>query len=449
MRIPPAKREPELIAVENRRIRGASGCSYPARTVCAADPKLLRLAWIGPMPTVHGGVPAMATCQLVGLTGAGAQVEAFVSSPSGDLPDVLRAQPGLVVHPQATRWRYGRWYSRADITAHVSGAAARAAHLRRVGAQVLARHAAEPFDVVYQFSMPELLALHGRRGRLPPVVVHPEVHAAGELRWHHRERGLALQAETVLRHGAMRSMLAARSAIQRADLSSADLVVAPSRRFAELLREDCGVAPARIRVVPNPVDLVRFSPADGPPRDRPRRVMFVSRIAVRKGVDAIVELSHRIADLDGEVMIEVLGDRSMWSDYRHLLAGLNPATSIALGHVGGDELLDRLRDASVLLQPSRYEPFALTVGEALACGTPVITSDEVGATEDVDPRAAVRVPAGDAGALERALRELLTAVSEPVAERELRALARAEAVRLLAPDVVGRQLVAALEELIG
>ena len=173
--------------------------------------------------------------------------------------------------------------------------------------------------------------------------------------------------------------------------------------------------------------------------------MFVSRIAVRKGVDAIVELSHRIADLEGQVMIEVLGDRSLWSDYRHLLAGLNPVTSVAVGHVGGDELRERLRGATVLLQPSRYEPFALTVGEALACGTPVITSDEVGATEHVDPRVGLRVPAGDVAALERALRGYLAAVAEPAAERELRALARAEAERLFAPDVVGRQLAAVLD----
>ena len=166
---------------------------------------------------------------------------------------------------------------------------------------------------------------------------------------------------------------------------------------------------------------------------------------MRKGVDAIVELSHRIADLEGEVMIEVLGDRSLWSDYRHLLRALNPTTSVAIGHVAKEDLSERLRGATALLQPSRYEPFALTVAEALACGTPVITSDEVGATEDVDPRVGVRVAAGDVAALERALRDMLTAVQDPATETELRSLARAEAKRLFAPDVVGRQLAAELE----
>jgi glycosyltransferase involved in cell wall biosynthesis len=409
----------------------------------------MRIAWIGPLPTSQGGVPYMATLQLLGLIEAGAEVEMFVGSVDTQIPAVLRSQSRLVAHSQATRWRYGRWYSRTDVAKHMSGAAARANQLRRVGADVVARHQVHPFDLIYQFSMPELFALYGRRRQIPPVVIHPEVHAAGELRWHHRERALARGAESRSRHLAVRSMLVARSAVQRRDISHADLVIAPARRFAALLRQDYGVPHERIRVVPNPIDVQRFQPGDGPPRTGPRKVLFVSRIAVRKGVDAVVELSHRIADLEGEVMIEVLGDRSLWSDYRHLLTALNPATSVAIGHVTKEDLRQRLQSATALLQPSRYEPFALTVGEALACGTPVITSDEVGATEEVDPRVGVRVAAGDVAALERALRCMLMAVQDPATESELRTLSRAEATRLFAPDVIGRQLAGELEEFVG
>jgi glycosyltransferase involved in cell wall biosynthesis len=404
----------------------------------------MRLAWIGPLPSLEGGVAAMATQQLIGLADAGIEVEAFVSSHAAAVPDVLRSRPGLLVHPPATRWHYDRWYSRNDIAQHVSGAGARTAQLRRIGGEIVARHEQHPFDAVYQFSMPELFALHGRRRRLPPVAVHPEVHAAGELRWHDRERALSIGSASAGRHLAVHAMLAARSAVQHADLSRADLVIAPARRFAELLHEDCGVPRERLRVVPNPIDTDRFRPGAGPPRDRPRRVLFVSRIAARKGVDTIVALSHRIADLEGRVVIEVLGDRSLWSDYRHLLAGLHPKTALVLGHVPNDGLAARLQSATAVLQPSRYEPFALTVGEALACGTPAITSDEVGATEDVDPRVGIRVAADDVDAYERALRTLLATVEDPVAEDELRAVARAEALRLFATDVVGRRLAAEL-----
>jgi glycosyltransferase involved in cell wall biosynthesis len=408
----------------------------------------MRIAWIGPLPGSEGGVPSMAAQQLIGLAAAGVEIEAFVGTAAKRFPEAVRTLPGVVAHAHTTRWRYDRWYSNTDTTKQLSGAAVRAAQLRRIGTNVIVRHEDEGFDLVYQFSMPEFVAMYGRRRRLPPLVVHPEVHAAGELRWHTRERSIALGYESRPKHAGVRLMLAGRSAIQRADLSSADLVIAPARRFGELLQQDCGVQPERIRVVPNPIDVERFLPGADPPRDSPRRLLFVSRIAVRKGVDTIVELSHRIADLEGEVVIEVVGDGSLWSDYRHLLKDLHPGTSIVVGHVANHVMHARLQGATALLQPSRYEPFALSVGEALACGTPVITSDEVGATEDVDPRVGVRVAAGDAAAMERALRDLLAAVEDPNIEHQLRVLSRAEAQRLFAPDVVGRRLAGELEAFI-
>jgi glycosyltransferase involved in cell wall biosynthesis len=391
----------------------------------------------------------MAAQQLIGLADAGVAIEAFVGAAPDRFPETIRAHPGVEVHPQTTRWRYDRWYSNKDISKHVSGAVIRAAQLRRIGVAVAARHEISPFDLVYQFSMPELFAIYARRRRLPPIVVHPEVHAAGELRWHHRERSLAMGPESAAKHTAVRSMLAVRSAIQRRDIGSADIVVAPAARFGELLQLDYRVAAERIRVVPNPIDVQRFMPGAGPRHGEPRRILFVSRIAVRKGVETIVDLSHRVADLEGQVVIEVLGDRSLWSDYRHLLHDLHPGTAVAVGHVANAVLRERLQSATALLQPSRYEPFALTVAEALASGTPVITSDEVGATENVDPRVGVRVPAGDAAAMERALRNLLVAVGDPTTEAQLRALSRAEAERLFAPDIVGRQLAQVLETFVG
>ena len=76
------------------------------------------------MPSSEGGVPSMATQQLLGLSAAGVEIEAFVSSHAAALPVVLASRPGLVVHPPVTRWHYDRWYSRNDIAQHVSGAGA-------------------------------------------------------------------------------------------------------------------------------------------------------------------------------------------------------------------------------------------------------------------------------------------------------------------------------------
>ena len=54
-----------------------------------------------------------------------------------------------------------------------------------------------------------------------------------------------------------------------------------------------------------------------------------------------------------------------------------------LGHRDGEALAQAYRDAHILLVPSLYEPWGLVVHEGLAHGLPVITTDQVGAGDDL------------------------------------------------------------------
>lgn len=68
--------------------------------------------------------------------------------------------------------------------------------------------------------------------------------------------------------------------------------------------------------------------------------------------------------------------------------------------------LYRLADIFVL--PSEREPWGLAVNEAMACGTAVVVSDQVGAAFDlVDATCGAVFPAGDTKALTQALRQVL------------------------------------------
>jgi glycosyltransferase involved in cell wall biosynthesis len=116
-----------------------------------------------------------------------------------------------------------------------------------------------------------------------------------------------------------------------------------------------------------------------------------------------------------------------------------------LGAVEPEELGPLYRGAAVVVQPSRYEPFALTVGEALAAGTPVVATDEVGASEFVEGPACVRYLAADRAALEAAVRRMIE--RERTDGPALRREARAQAERAFAPDVVAEALLTQLERL--
>ena len=91
--------------------------------------------------------------------------------------------------------------------------------------------------------------------------------------------------------------------------------------------------------------------------------------------------------------------------------------------------------------PSRYEPFALTVAEALASGLPVVVSDQVGAREGVDGRVCRVFADGDLDSFESSVRGLLDDLKS--GERDgLSRIARGEAERLFASDAVAQQLAA-------
>jgi glycosyltransferase involved in cell wall biosynthesis len=85
-----------------------------------------------------------------------------------------------------------------------------------------------------------------------------------------------------------------------------------------------------------------------------------------------------------------------------------------LGRVSDQELAELYRGARCLVYPSLYEGFGIPVLEAMACGTPVVTSAG-GATEEVAGGAAVLVDPHDPAAI-------TAGIEEAVARRvELRA----------------------------
>jgi len=405
----------------------------------------LRIAFVTPEPIPNGGVPGAAVLIARGLAELGHEVDCWTTMEQRIDPGWADVS-GLTLHLVESPFRWGRWYTNSrvrPITTNLVLLGSKAWATPALVRRLLAEHRRRPYDVVYRFSTLELVGFGRHLRRLPPLVVHPEVHAAGELRWLRNEEHLARRCHGVVQRSLVRTVLEVRSRRQRHDVQRVAGVIAPSHRFAELLAADYDVDPRHIAVVPNPIDVERFRPAPRPEGPRRVRLTYVGRAAVRKGIDALVELSHRLDDRAEEVEIQVIANASLWSDYRPLLADLNPRIATVLGPRFNQQVAEALAQSDLLLQPSRYEPFALTVAEALASGTPVVTTDEVGAAEGVDARCLDAVPAGDIDALERAVR---ARIDDVLAGRdaEARRIARSEAERLFAPERVCAALADAL-----
>jgi glycosyltransferase involved in cell wall biosynthesis len=351
----------------------------------------------------------------------------------------IEPTPGLRIIERQAGWSWGKWYSRTKIRAMFSGTASRSISHVILNLKLLREHRRRPYDAVYQLSTTELFLL-GRVGRFaPPIVVHPCTHAAGELRWHRAEERYARQVERKSTHSVARGWLTFRSRVQPAELSRAAVVLGLSERFNELLHQDYGVPRDKLRVVRTPVDLERFTPEGSRAQHEKRTLLFISRISTRKGVEEIIELSHRLDDLSDSVRLLVIGGPTQWSNYTAHLDRLNPKVAEYLGGVSSDQLPGMMRAAAMLVVPSRYEPGSIATAEALACGLPVVLSDEVGAGEVVDGPHARRHAAADVGGLEAAVRSLLTSIQ--TSETALRAAARLNAEEQFAPAGVVKELV--------
>jgi glycosyltransferase involved in cell wall biosynthesis len=408
------------------------------------------VAWLGVTPTTDGGVPYAATQSLLALCDQGVQLDCYVTAPPHELPAVLLRRPEITFYERQSWWQWDRWYSRRSLSAMYSGLLARSMMQYRLAAMIASRHARRPYDVVYQFGPIELQGLGLLRRRLPPIVLHPGTHAAGELRWYRREAHLARRAgESRRRRALVHGLLSLRTRVQRRDMRRARLTVAVSAVFARDLARDYQIGPEALSVVYYPVDLERFHPGEASPSpDDPLKVVFVAAMTVRKGVEMVVELSRRLHDLTGEVRIELVGAARQWSDYRPLLRDLDPQVAHWWQELEPEELAELRRITDAAVQPSHFEPGAIAFIEALASGTPVVASDAVGPAESVDPCCCRVFPAGDVDAFEVAVRELIADMRGPERER-IRQTARAEAERLFGRAPVGEGLVAALERAAG
>jgi glycosyltransferase involved in cell wall biosynthesis len=405
----------------------------------------LRIAWLGPAPGEDGGVPGVTTELLQGLTALGHRIDCFFPSSGQEVPARLAGNESIEFIWGTAEWQWDRWYSRSRITAFASGMFARGLASLRLRRKIARRHRQLPYDLVYQFSSIESLGVPARLTRTVPLVIHPETHSAGELKSLIAERRLSMRCQPRRRFFTVATIMLLRALVQRMRIRRAHLLVCISSVFRDHLVRDYGFPVEATVVVANPVRLQRFtSPAKQP--GEPPTVLVLGRVAARKGIEDVVAVARALLEQDLNARVRVVGGPSLWSDYTPLLEDLPHENAEYVGAISASEVPAELALSDVLLQASRYEPFALTVAEALAAGVPVVATSEVGAIEGVDRAVLTEVASGDVPAMAGAIAEMLERVR--ASPGKMRSTAYAEAQRLFAPEVVCRQISTALQNLV-
>jgi mannosylfructose-phosphate synthase len=236
----------------------------------------------------------------------------------------------------------------------------------------------------------------------------------------------------------------ARTLVQAVQIRRASLLICISEVFRDHLVHDYHFPRERTTVIANPLRLERFDSSSRAPA-RPPLVLVPGRLSMRKGLEDVVAVARLLLARGVDARLRVIGGPSMWSDYSGLLEELPRENSEYGGRTPPMEMSSEFARSDLVLVASKYEPFGLTAAEALASGVPVVATSEVGAIEDVDAAVAASVAPGDVEAITMAIAQMLDRLR--AAPEQLRALARAEAERRFAREVVCEQLSLALERL--
>jgi glycosyltransferase involved in cell wall biosynthesis len=224
----------------------------------------------------------------------------------------------------------------------------------------------------------------------------------------------ALGAEKQAHQGTADSSPAARLDAERWLARAVDHnIPTTAREFRTLV--GMGASPDRMTVVPCGVDLDLFR-ADGPqwPRSTGRsRVLCVSRLVPRKGIDDVIAAVAELQDV--ELLIAGGPPESMLFEDEHARALMAMIDRLGVGDrvrlVGAVErpsVPTLMRSADIVCCTPWYEPFGMVALEAMACGTPVVASRVGGLVETVvDGVTGILVPARHPRSIRAAIAALL------------------------------------------
>jgi len=134
----------------------------------------------------------------------------------------------------------------------------------------------------------------------------------------------------------------------------------------------------KILVVPYGVDLTMFKKTKK--RDDLFRIIYSGRIEVQKGIHYLLKAFMELDLPKSELML--LG--FVESDFRQIIKRYDSKKIKVMGHIRQDVLYQYYSQGSVFVHPSVQEGLSLVLVEAMACGLPIIATENTGAGTLID-----------------------------------------------------------------
>ena len=199
-------------------------------------------------------------------------------------------------------------------------------------------------------------------------------------------------------------------------LEGADRVIAVSGELRQMV-EELGIAPERIRQIPNGVDCQVFKP-DGQrrPGEDGWHLIYVGRFVAAKGIGVLLEAMALLRRQRQDLRLSLVGGSSATGTadlFQAQAKELDLDDCVAfVDEVSYTAMPAHMNRADLFVLPSFSEGLPLVLVEALACGLPIVSTRCGGPTELVQQGLGQLVEVGDAQDLARGIKQVLDHYSE-------------------------------------
>ena len=192
-----------------------------------------------------------------------------------------------------------------------------------------------------------------------------------------------------------------------------DHIISVSEDLKNKLVNEYKVSPEKITVIHNGVDRAKFKPMDKAYArskcgliDNCKYILAISRLSSEKGLEFLLKAMGSLTT--DNVRLVLIGDGPLYNSLNEYACNSNLSGKVQfVRSVPHEDLCHWYNAADVLCLSSLWEGCPNVVIEALACGTPVVSSSVGSVPDFVNDCCGMLVPAGDAESLAKALDKVL------------------------------------------
>lgn len=142
---------------------------------------------------------------------------------------------------------------------------------------------------------------------------------------------------------------------------------------------------AKIDIIPNGVDLERFSPAQNVSESQNIRLLTVGRLSVTKRVEILIDAVDILKSQGCKVFFRIVGGGQMLQKLKQIVTEKNLGNIIEItDRIDTEDMPQIYRQSDIFISASKLEGMSNAMLEAMASGLPIVTTRCEGLEELID-----------------------------------------------------------------